>query len=228
MQRRKYTPLEYNKKEPTDDSNIKYFILYEGIDKEPNYFQFFNETFLDNKRVYVHHILESNSPIKGNMPKNLLERAKDFISNPPEDIKFTPSETDKFRFVIDVDKHPQKQIEDLNNFSSNFVDSKVYISNYCFEIWLWLHLDEIKNISSDKCKGLKKELGDKQNEMGINFPVDYMKIDLIKKAIQKAEDSDTDKKEYFPKEKSTKVYLLIKELLEYSILTEPVNNPETL
>lgn len=228
MLRRKYNPQEYNKKNPVDDSNIKYFILYEGIDKEPNYFQFFNDVFLEEKRIYVHHILESNTPIKGNMPKNLHERAVDFIKNPPKNLKFTPSADDKFRFVLDVDKHPKKQIEDLKKYSDSLFDSKIFISNYCFEVWLWAHLDELQNIKSTKSSEIKTELGLIQNKNGINFPHSYMSANLIREAITRSKKTDLNKEDYFPTEKSTKVYLLIEELLEYSILNESVKNPETL
>lgn len=228
MQRRKYSPQEYNKKDPFDNSNIKFFILYEGIDKEPNYFQFFSDVFLEEKRVYVHHILESNTPIKGNMPKNLLERAKDFISNPPSNLKFTPSSDDKYRFVLDVDKHPKQQIESLKSYSDSLIDSKIFISNYCFEIWLWAHLEEIDKIKSTKSSEIKTELGLKQNEYGINFPHSYMSANLIKEAILRSKKVDLNERDYFPKEKSTKVYLLMQELLEYSILNESVKNQEIL
>jgi hypothetical protein len=229
MLRKKYKLEDYNKKEPFDDSSVKFFIIYEGADKEPNYFEAFKNGFLEEKKAYVHHVLEDSSPIKGNMPKNLIERVKDFINNPPKDLKFTPSEEDKFRFVIDVDKHPEQQIIDLKEYNDTLLDSNLFISNYCFEVWLWFHLDEQEEIKSKKSKELKTELGEKQNQLKVaNFPHDYINIDLIRKAIERAEKADTKKTDYFPVEKSTKVYLLIQELLEYSILNEPVLKPEIL
>ena len=228
MNRKKYSLSDYNKEAPFDDSCIKLFIIYEGMDKEPNYFQAFCETFLEVKKAYVHHLLEINSPIKGNMPKNLLARAKDFIDNPPEYLRFTPSVDDKFRFVLDVDKHPEEQIIDLKNYSDTLLDSKLFISNFCFEIWLWLHLDEQKNILATKCKEIKTQLGLKQNELGFNFPHSYMKIDLINNGIERAKQADAKKEIYFPVEKSTKVYLLMEELLQYSLLNNSVDGAEIL
>jgi hypothetical protein len=134
MNRKKFSPSDYNKEAPFDDSCIKIFIIYEGLDKEPNYFQAFCETFLEIKKAYVHHVLESNSPVKGNMPINLLSRVLDFIDNPPKDLKFTPSVDDKFRFILDVDKHPKQQITDLKNYSDELIDSNLFISNFCFEV----------------------------------------------------------------------------------------------
>ncbi|WP_395061802.1 RloB family protein [Flavobacterium sp.] len=219
MLRRKFKIDDYNKQDPFDDSCIKFFIVYEGSDREPNYFEAFKNVFLEEKKAYIHHVLEDSSSIKGNMPKNLINRAKEFIKNPPKNLKFTPSEEDKFRFVIDVDKHPKEQIIDLKEYSDTLLDSNIFISNFCFEIWLWFHLDEQENISAKKSKEIKTQLGDKQNELKFAaFPHNYMVMNLILKAIERAENTDKDKNNYFPVEKSTKVYLLIKELLEYSIL----------
>ncbi len=228
MNRRKYTLDDYNKKEPFDDSCVKFFIIYEGTDREPNYFEAFKNVFLEEKKAYVHHVLE-NSIVRGNMPKNLIDRAKDFIKNPPKDIKFTPSEEDKFRFVIDVDKHPIQQIINLKEYNDTLTDSGLYISNFCFEVWLWFHLDEQENITAKKSKEIKTKLGEKQNELKFaTIPHDYMVRDLILKAIERAEKADLVKDNYFPVEKSTKVYLLVKELLEYSILNNPVDEAEIL
>lgn len=228
MNRKKYTFEDYNKKEPFDESCVKFFVIYEGTIKEPNYFEAFNETFIEQKKAYIHHILESESPIKGNMPKNLLDRVVDFIENPPKDLRFTPSKTDRFRFVLDIDKHPKEQIESLKNYSDSLVDSNLYISNFCFEVWLWFHFEEQEKITSKKSKEIKTELGIKQNEYGINFPHSYMAFEKIKHAIERAEKADIEKDNYFPVEKSTKVYLLIKELLEYSILNNHVDEEQIL
>lgn len=47
------------------------------------------------------------------------------------------------------------------------------------------------------------------------FPFCFMSLNLINNAIVKSEKADTDKNNYFPVVKSTKVYLLIKELLQH-------------
>lgn len=228
MQRKKYSLTDYNKSEPFDDSCVKFFIIYEGVDKEPNYFEAFKNEFLEDKKAYIHHVLENSTPIAGNMPKNLIERAKYFLKNPPKDLKFTPSTTDRFRFVLDVDRHPIKQIKDLKGYSDSLMDSKLFISNFCFEVWLWFHLDSKEKIASSKSKEIKRELGNKQNEFKFNFPHSYITIDCINKAIKNAEIADINKNDYFPVEKSTKVYILMKELLEYSLINKDVNNSEIL
>ncbi|MGV3461537.1 MAG: RloB family protein [Flavobacterium sp.] len=228
MQRRKYSLNDYNKKDAFEDAT-KIFIIYEGTDKEPNYFQAFNESFLDAKKAYVHHILDGEAGVVGNMPENLKQRVISFLEEPPKDIKVTPTKEDKFRFVLDVDKHPAEQITALKEYSDSFVDSALYISNYCFEVWLWFHLSEQDEIKGTKCREIKTSLGQKQNDLGIaSYPHSYMAIDMISEAIKRAEVADIDKGNYFPVEKSSKVYLLMQELLQYSLENNEVEDPEIL
>lgn len=224
MNRKKYSASDYNKAEAFQDAT-KYFIIYEGAVKEPNYFQAFNETFLDKKSAYVHHILEANTGIIGNTPLKLKERAEFFIKSPPSDIKITPSKEDKFRFVLDVDKHPIIQIEELKDFCNTLFDANLYISNYCFEVWLWIHFKNFEEITSTKSSEMKTELGTLKLE---RFPFCFMEIDLITDAVTKSEKADTDKNNYFPAEKSTKIYLLMKELLQHVVFSNPVIDPEIL
>ena len=76
---------------------------------------------------------------------------------------------------------------------------------------------------------MKTELGVKHTELKIkNYPKGYLTAERIKKAIEEAENADEDKTNYFPAQNSSKLYLLMKELLIHSILNEDVNNPETL
>jgi len=214
MLRRKFKIEDYNKNEPLKDAT-KYFIIYEGLVKEPNYFEAFNQSFLDKKSVYIHHILEFDTGIIGNTPLKLMERAEAFIKTPPKDIKVTPSIDDKYRFVLDVDKHPRDQIDELKIYCDELNNANLFISNFCFEVWLWAHIEELHKISSTKSSELKTELGSLHRG---NYPHYFMDINFIYKAIERCEDADINKTNFFPVEKSSKVYVLIKELLEHSFL----------
>jgi hypothetical protein len=224
MNRKKYSLADYNKEQGHRDAT-KFFIVYEGNVKEPNYFEAFNETFLDRKTAYIHHILENNTGIIGNTPLKLKERIESFINNPPKDIKVTPTIEDKYRLVLDVDKHPEEQIIEVKIFCDKLNDAKLFISNYCFEVWLWAHLKDLDKIKSTKSSEIKTELGTIQK--GI-FPFCFMDINLINEAIKRSVIADVNKDNYFPVAKSTKIYILIKELLEYSIINTPVINPKTV
>lgn len=224
MNRKKYSASDYNKAEAFQDAT-KFFIIYEGTVKEPNYFQAFNETFLDKKSAYVHHILEANTGVIGNTPLKLKKRAEFFIKSPPADINITPSKDDKFRFILDVDKHPPIQIKELKTYCDSLFDANLYISNYCFEVWLWAHFKNFEDITSVKSSEMKTELGTLNLN---NFPFCFINMDLINDAIIKSEKADTDKNNYFPVAKSTKVYLLMKELLQHVIFSNQVIDLETL
>ena len=219
MNRRKFKYEDYNKSEATEDAT-KIFIVYEGRVKEPNYFEAFNETFIDSKKAFICHILEEDTGVEGNTPLKLKDRVIEFIENPPKKLKITPYSDDKFRFVLDIDKHPVNHFEELKEFCDSLLDGGIYISNFCFEVWLWSHFKNLDLITSEKSSEIKKELGRIQSG---NYPHSFMKYTLIKRAIERCELADIDKSNYLPVKKSSKVYLLIKELLEYSLLNLDVD-----
>lgn len=227
MERKRYSLNDYNKKEAFEDAT-KYFIVYEGEVKEPKYFEAFNNEFLNPRSACILHVFEKDTLVIGSQPKKLIERAKAFIENPPKDLKITPTPEDKYRFVLDVDEHPE-QFDELRDYCESLIDANLFISNYCFEIWLWFHLDDQENIDCSNSSELKTKLGEKHTELKLkNYPKSYLTIDNISKAIERAEKADTDKNNYFPPEKSTKVYLLMKELLQHVGINNPVNDPEIL
>lgn len=228
MIRKRYSISDYNKKESFEDAT-KYFIVYEGEVKEPKYFETFNILFFEPKKASILHIFEKDTNIIGSQPKKLIERAKSFIDNPPKDLPVTPTIEDKFRFVLDKDQHPIEQFQDLKDYCIDLFDAELFISNYCFEVWLYFHLDDKETINSIDSSEMKTELGIKHTELKVNnYPKGYLTLERISKAIERAEKADLNKEHYFPSEKSTKVYLLIKELLKYSILNNSVNEAETI
>ena len=131
MDRKRHTLNDYNKKEAFEDAT-KFFIVYEAEVKELKYFETFNYLFFEPKKATILHVLEKDTAIVGSQPKKLIERAKVFIENPPKDLPVTPSEEDKFRFVLDVDKHDysKKQFEELYQYSRSLKDANLFISNF--------------------------------------------------------------------------------------------------
>ncbi len=228
MLRKKYKLEDYNKKEPFEDAT-KFFIVYEGEVKELKYFETFNYLYFEPKKATILHVLEKDTEVVGSQPIKLIERAKSFIENPPQTLAVTPSKDDRFRFVLDVDEHPIEQFTELEEYCKSLFDANLFISNICFEVWLYFHLDKREKISSNSSSEMKTELGVKHTELKIkNYPKGYLSTERIKKAIEEAENADDDKTNFFPAQNSSKVYLLMKELLIHSILNEDVNNPETM
>lgn len=227
MDRRRYTLDDYNKKESFQDAT-KFFIVYEG-EKELKYFGTFNNLFFEPKKASILHVLEKDTNVIGSQPKKLIERAKSFIENPPKHILVTPSSEDKFRFVLDVDEHPILEFSELKQYCDSLVDGNLFISNFCFEIWLLFHLDDQKNITCKTSKESKTELGKKHTISKLkNYPKGYLTVEYISKAIERAIEADLNKNYFFPVEKATKVYLLMQELLQYSILNNPVEEANIL
>ncbi len=228
MERKRFNINDYNKREAFENAT-RFFIIYEGEDKEPKYFQTFNFLYFEPKKASILHVFQKDTNVIGSQPKKLIERAESFIKNPPSTLPITPSKDDKLRFVLDVDDHPIEQFLELENYCNNLPDANLFISNFCFEVWLYFHLDNPEEISSETSSQMKTELGSKHTAEKIkNYPKGYLTIERIKKAVERAEKADLDKTNYFPIEKSSKVYLLIKELLEHSILNEEVKNPDTI
>ena len=223
MTRRKYKYNDYNKSAPIADAT-KYFIIYEGKSKEPNYFEAFNKAFIDPNKAFVCHVLEEDTGVEGNTPLKLKERAQAFINKPPSNIQVTPAFDDKFRFVLDVDKHNPKHLNELNDFCKSLNNGKTFVSNFCFEVWLWAHVDDIAKITASKSSELKTEFGEIQD---LHYPHDFMNIDIINKAIYTCKKSDDDETNFFPKEKNSKVYQLIEELISHSHLNIEVEIEKT-
>ena len=226
MDRKRRKISDYNKKESTEDA-IQFFIVYEGEVKEPPYFENFNNEFLKGRKACIMHVLEKDTNIIGSQPRKLIERARLFKENTPKNLFI--SDDDKIRFVLDVDKHPPEQFPELKEYCDGLNDADLFISNFCFEVWLYFHLDEKENITSSTSKEMKTELGEKHTQSKINnYPKGYLTIELISKAIERAKVADTNRENYFPTEKSSKVYLLMEELLQYSLLNNSVDGAEIL
>lgn len=228
MIRKRHTIADYNKQE-FFKSSTRIFIIYEAEVKELEYFGTFNNLFLDPKKASILHVLEKDTNVFGSQPKKLIERAKAFIQSPPQDLPVTPNEFDKFRFVLDVDKHPTYQFTDLKKYCKSLKDADLFISNINFEVWLYFHLDEPSNLKSNTSETIKTELGKKHTECKMkNYPKSYLTIDRINKAIERAEKADLVKDNYFPAEKSSKIYLLMVELLKFSFLNKNIDGMEIL
>jgi hypothetical protein len=214
MSRRKYSYNDYNKSKPRREAT-KYFIIYEGKSKEPNYFEAFNEKFIDNKLAYVCHVLEEDTGVIGNTPLKLIERAEKFLKEPPVNIKVTPAKDDRFRFVIDVDRHPSNHLKELKAYCTTLDNGEVYISNFCFEIWLWAHYYELSDIQSTNSKEMKTELG---TITIAQYPHSFMEVELITNAIARCKSFDTNVEDFIPEVKTSKVYQLIEELIPFTNL----------
>lgn len=176
-------------------------IACEGTEREPEYFRPFDGI----SRIKV-DIIESKIGQRDSAPKKVLERAQTYI----DEIGLSEKYNDSLWFVIDVDKWPRNQIEELADYCNHYKNWNIVISNPCFEIWLLYH--KIKTFSNLDCSTAVKTKQALHNlEKGGYFYLNY--LPLIETAIINAKDNDTNPKHYLTNSKETKVYLLGEALL---------------
>lgn len=171
-------------------------IACEGTLTEPEYFRPFDQ--IDRIKV---DILRREEGDRGSAPKKVLELAIKYI----EEVGLSEKDRDSLWFVVDVDKWPRQQLEDLNEFCKDKPNWHVVISNPCFEIWLLYHkLKRLEDMDCTTAQKAKQKLRSLQND-GYKWK-EY--LPLLQDAIQNARESDTNTSHFYPNPKETKVYQL--------------------
>lgn len=187
----------YKRGDPYRDATL-FVIACEGAVREKEYFEHLGEY---SSRIRV-TVLENR---KGNSaPRWVLESAVEYVT------EIGLEEADQLWFVMDVDNWPIDQLKSIQEECERKVNWRMALSNPCFEVWLFLHLDDIKNSTSENCKQLKTELH-KKISGGYNKRAF---IPLIRIAHKRAEELDTNTNHYFPEVMSTKIHLLTSEILK--------------
>ena len=192
----------YNKETGAKTKDYSLFVIAcEGTEREPEYFRPFDS--IDRIKV---DIVEHTIGHRDSAPKQVLERAKQYI----EKVGFSEADGDTLWFVVDVDKWPREQLEELASFANSSKNCHITISNPCFEVWLLYH--KLANLDSTGCSTptqTKQSLH--KLEKGGYYYLNY--LPLIETAIQNAKLHDSCPNHHYPKAKETKVYLLADALL---------------
>lgn len=174
-------------------------IACEGTEREPDYFRLFDGT----DRIKV-DIIEDG---EGSAPSKVLARVAEYISTNQLDADYG----DSLWCVIDKDKWPQDQIEELHSFCNQKDNWHLVISNPCIEIWLLYHkLDDLTNLNITTAQDAKRALD--SIEKGGYYYIKY--LPLMLQAIENASKADTNPVGYMPEHLQTKVYQLGKALYE--------------
>lgn len=174
-------------------------IACEGTEREPDYFRLFDGT----DRIKV-DIIEDG---EGSAPSKVLARVAEYISTNQLDADYG----DSLWCVIDKDKWPQDQIEELHSFCNQKGNWHLVISNPCIEIWLLYHkLDDLTNLNITTAQDAKRALD--SIEKGGYYYIKY--LPLMLQAIENASKADTNPVGYMPEHLQTKVYQLGKALYE--------------
>ncbi len=168
-------------------------IATEGSVTEPGYFRPFDGI----NRVKV-DIIESEAE-GDSSPRNVLNRVKDYI----EEHQLSAEDGDSLWCVIDVDRWPQEQIEELHAFCAQKENWHLVMSNPCIEIWLLYHtLTDLTNLGIETARDAKRVLDEKAKYYYFKY------LPLMPEAIKNASAADANPEGYMPELLQTKVYLL--------------------
>ena len=185
-------------------------IACEGTEREPEYFKPFDGIDRIKVDIIEPELSEGDDgrPANaGSSPSQVLKRVKAYV----EKYQLNAEVGDSLWCVIDVDRWPQGQIEELYSFCAQQENRQLVISNPCIEIWLLYHKHEdLRGLGIKTAKDAKRKLD--RIEKGGYYYIKY--LPLMPDAIENAANADKHPESYMPELLETKVYLLGRALYE--------------
>lgn len=203
MSKRKNRP--YKRGEPFRDASL-FVIACEGEKTERAYFEQFCSGF---RRVKV-VVLPTGNDHKS-APNHVLKRADDFV-----DEFGIVGEDDRVWLVIDMDRWKEATLSSIAKACEQKEKYILILSNPCFELWPYLHLEKPTQPLSElqNCSDLKAAIRANLGAYNPSNP-DFSPIfPMSEYAISQAEKLDTAPADRFPNGTATRVYVLVKRLLE--------------
>jgi len=187
----------YKKGEPFRDARL-FVIACEGEKREKEYF----EALVKGQRRIKVKLLSPSDEEKGqSAPKWVVSRAASY----EEEYGLSPE--DNMWLVMDVDRWGK---EALLAVAKQCIEAswKIAFSNPCFEIWLYLHIEELPEDEEWNCKTCKQQL---HHLVKGGYDKDRF-IPFVPDAIDRAAAADNDPMHDIPPAMSTKVYRLAEEI----------------
>ena len=183
-------------------------IATEGSVREPEYFLPFDGI----ERIKVDIIEpepdgdEDHRESAGSSPSQVLKRVREYIDK----YQLSAENGDSLWCVIDKDRWPQEQIEELHAFCTQKVNWHLVISNPCIEVWLLYHkMADLTGLGITEAKDAKRALGE------IDGGYYYIKyLPLMLDVIKNASRADSMPEGWMPGLLETKVYHLGRALYE--------------
>lgn len=185
-------------------------IATEGTEREPDYFRLFDG--IDRIKVDIiepetSDDEDASEKRKASSPSKVLEKVKAYISKN----QLSAEDGDSLWCVIDVDRWPQKQIEELHAFCAQKDNRHLVISNPSIEIWLLYHKRaDLTDLGIQTANDAKQALD--KIEKGGYYYIKY--LPLMLDAIENARNADSNPDGYMPELLQTKVYQLGRALYE--------------
>lgn len=172
-------------------------IATEGHKTEKQYFKIFK-----NHRVQLVII---SSEDNRSSPEYIPERLNVYSE------KYQIGDDDELWLMVDTDRWGDKK---LSNICKEAVKKNYYlaISNPCFEVWLYLHLSEIKNniITCKEFKTLLRNTAGSYNPSGLDLELFKNNIN---KAIERAKQISPDDGKRWPMATGTHVYKVVEKII---------------
>ena len=133
-------------------------IATEGTEREPDYFRLFDGIDRIKVDIIEPEILDEENAQekrKASSPSKVLEKVKAYIA----ENQLSADDGDSLWCVIDVDRWPQEQIEELHAFCAQKDNWHLVISNPSIEIWLLYHKRaDLSNLGIQTAKDAKQAL----------------------------------------------------------------------
>ena len=164
-------------------------IATEGTEREPDYFRLFDgidRIKVDIIEPEISDEENAQEKRKASSPSKVLEKVKAYIA----ENQLSADDGDSLWCVIDVDRWPQEQIEELHAFCAQKDNWHLVISN--------------PSIGIQSAKDAKQALD--KIEKGGYYYIKY--LHLMLDAIENARNADSNPDGYMPELLQTKVYLL--------------------
>ena len=188
----------YKRGEPHRDARL-FVIICEGAKREKAYFEFFQQF---SQRIKIRVLPPQNN---ASAPNHFLPRAQEY----EETIGL--STNDSLWFVSDRDRWEERVLRDIATTCDERDNWQLAISNPCFEVWLFLHLQDMTKTQAGSPKEFKRAL-DALLPSGYQVAVFAPRIE---EAIQRAKANDTNPDHFMPNHRETKLHLLAEQMLEY-------------
>jgi hypothetical protein len=173
-----------------------FFIVTEGTNTEPQYFDSFES---DKVRIKLAQGSSKTSP------RSLISRVKNLIKTE------IPKATDEIWIVLDKDNWNDQQLLPIVSWSKESDNYNFALSNPKFEYWLLLHFEDSNISSSNDCsQKLKKHMPNYDKNL------DMRKItnDMINNAIKRAKQRDIPPCDKWPTTFGSTVYRLVENIVK--------------
>ena len=188
----------YKRGEPYRDARL-FVVICEGAKREKNYFEFFQQF---SQRIKITVLPPENN---ASAPNHFLNRAREY----EEAVGL--SNSDRLWFVSDRDRWKEKVLREIASTCDETSNWQLAISNPCFEVWLFMHFEDITVTSADSPQKFKQAL-DALSPSGYQVMAFAPRIE---EATKRAKASDTNPDHFMPDLPGTKVYQLAEQMLEY-------------